>query len=42
MEIQTLRKCFIVQSTFYQKVVIEKALDWKNPTLATLSADVNQ
>ena len=38
MEIQTWRKCF----TFYEKLVIEKALDWKNPALTTPSADVNQ
>ena len=42
MEIQTWRKCFTVQSTFYEKLVIEKALDCKNPALTTPSADVNQ
>ena len=40
MEIQILS--FTVQSTLYEKLVIEKALDWKNTTLAKPSADMNQ
>ena len=39
---QILRKCLIVQSALYEKLFIKKALDWKNPTSATPSADMNQ